>query len=54
MHPNFERADHLSAEVIGAAVEVQLLDTPLGLLMNFHNLRLTDGVSRLLVPGANQ
>ena len=133
MHPNFERADHLSGEVIGAAVEVhrrfgpgllesvyekclmrelelrslsavkqqhvrieykgfvfeeslkfdvlvegcllvelkavreiapihkaqlisymKLLDVPLGLLINFHNVRLTDGVSRLLLPESNR
>ena len=133
MHPNFERADQFSGEVIGAAVEVhrtlgpgllesvyekclmrelelrslsavkqqhvrieykgfvfeeslkfdvlvegcllvelkavreiapihkaqlisymKLLDIPLGLLINFHNVRLTDGVSRLILPGANR
>lgn len=133
MHPNFERADQFSGEVIGAAVEVhrtlgpgllesvyekclmrelelrslsavkqqhvrieykgfvfeespkfdvlvegcllvelkavreiapihkaqlisymKLLDIPLGLLINFNNVRLTDGVSRLLLPGANR
>jgi len=133
MHPDFERADQLSGEVIGAAVEVhrtlgpgllesiyekclmrelelrslsavkqqhvrieykgfvfeetlkfdvlvegcllvelkavreiapihkaqllsymKLLNIPLGLLINFHNVRLTDGVSRLIVPGANR
>ena len=133
MHPKFERADHFSGEIIGAAVEVhrrlgpgllesvyekclmrelelrslsavkqqhvrieykgfvfeetlkfdvmvedcllvelkavrevapihkaqllsymKLLDIPLGLLINFHNVRLTDGVSRLLLPGANR
>ena len=127
MHPKFERADHLSREVIGAAIEVhrtlgpgllesiyekclmrelelrslsavkqqhvrieykglvfeeslkfdvlveacllvelkavnqiapihkaqlisymKLLDIPLGLLVNFHDVRLADGVSRLL------
>ena len=33
---------------------MKLLDIPLGLLINFHNVRLTKGVSRLLLPGANQ
>ena len=33
---------------------MKLLDIPLGLLINFHNVRLTDGVSRLLLPGANR
>ncbi len=33
---------------------MKLLNIPLGLLINFHNVRLTDGVSRLIVPGANR
>jgi GxxExxY protein len=32
---------------------MRLLDIPLGLIMNFHKIRLTDGVSRLILPGAN-
>lgn len=32
---------------------MKLLDIPLGLLVNFHTARLTDGVSRLMLPGAN-
>ena len=30
----------------------KLLDIPLGLVINFHVEKLTDGVSRLLLPGA--
>jgi len=33
---------------------MKLLDVPLGLLMNFHEMRLTDGISRLILPGANR
>lgn len=33
---------------------MKLLDVPLGLLLNFHELKLVDGVSRLVLPGANQ
>ena len=33
---------------------LKLLDIPLGLLINFHESRLVDGVSRLFLPGANQ
>ena len=133
MHPKFERADHFSGEVIGAAVEVhrtlgpgllesvyekclmrelelrslsagkqqhvrieykglvfeenlkfdvlveacllvelkavreiapihkaqlisymKLMDIPLGLLINFNEVRLVDGISRLLLPGSNR
>jgi GxxExxY protein len=33
---------------------MKLLDVPLGLLFNFHEVKLVDGVSRLTLPGANQ
>lgn len=33
---------------------MKLLDIPLGLIINFHELKLTDGVSRLILPGANK
>ena len=33
---------------------MKLLDVPLGLLINFHELKLTDGVARLILPGANR
>ena len=32
---------------------MKLLDVPLGLLINFNVVRLADGVSRLILPGAN-
>jgi GxxExxY protein len=32
---------------------MKLLDTPLGLILNFHDIRLADGISRMLLPGAN-
>jgi GxxExxY protein len=32
---------------------MKLLDIPLGLIINFNELKLTDGVSRLIIPGAN-
>jgi GxxExxY protein len=32
---------------------MKLLDVPLGLIINFHDIKLTDGVSRLILPGAN-
>jgi GxxExxY protein len=33
---------------------MKLLDVPLGLLVNFHEVKLTDGVCRLILPGANR
>ena len=32
---------------------MKLLDVPLGLLINFHAEKVTGGVSRLMLPGAN-
>jgi GxxExxY protein len=31
---------------------MKLLNVPLGLVINFHELKLTNGVSRLILPGA--
>jgi GxxExxY protein len=33
---------------------MKLLDVPLGLLINFNVNKLTDGVSRLILPGADK
>jgi len=33
---------------------MKLLDIPLGLILNFHESKLTDGVVRLILPGANR
>ena len=33
---------------------MKLLNIPLGLLINFHELKVTDGISRLILPGANK
>lgn len=32
---------------------MKLLNVPLGLVANFHELKLVDGISRLILPGAN-
>lgn len=32
---------------------MKLLDVPLGLIINFHQIKLVDGLSRLILPGAN-
>jgi GxxExxY protein len=32
---------------------MRLLNLPIGLLINFHELKLTTGVQRLILPGAN-
>lgn len=50
MHPDFERADKLSHTVIGAAMEVHsIMGT--GLIFNFHEEHLRNGIVRLLLPG---
>ena len=33
---------------------MKLLDVPVGLIINFNSEKLTDGVSRLILPGANR
>ena len=33
---------------------MKLLNVPLGLLVKFHETKLTDGVHRLILPGANK
>ena len=33
---------------------VKLLDVPVGLIINFHEVKLADGIVRLILPGANQ
>lgn len=33
---------------------MKLLNVPLGLLINFHEIKLTEGVHRLILPGANR
>jgi GxxExxY protein len=33
---------------------MKLLDVPLGLIINFHESKATDGISRLILPGANR
>jgi len=33
---------------------MKLLDIPIGLLINFHEMKLTDGVHRLILPGAGR
>jgi hypothetical protein len=33
---------------------MKLLDIPLGLLINFHEMKPSDGVVRMILPGANR
>ena len=33
---------------------MKLLDVPLGLIINFHELKLANGLTRMILPGANQ
>jgi GxxExxY protein len=32
---------------------MKLLDVPVGLIINFHELKLADGIARMILPGAN-
>ena len=64
MHPLYAKADTMSGEII--SVErvlpihkaqlfsyMKLLDIPIGLLINFHEVVLKNGITRLILPGAN-
>ena len=33
---------------------MKLLDMPVGLIINFHEMKLVDGVTRMILPGANR
>ena len=33
---------------------MKLLNIPIGLLINFHEQKVTDGIRRLILPGANR
>jgi GxxExxY protein len=33
---------------------MKLLDIPLGLIINFHEMKLSEGVVRMILPGANK
>jgi GxxExxY protein len=33
---------------------MKMLDVPLGLVINFHEMKLVDGISRLILTGANK
>ena len=33
---------------------MKLLDIPIGLIINFHELKLVDGITRMILPGANR
>jgi GxxExxY protein len=33
---------------------MKLLNIPLGLIINFHEIKLVDGVARMILPGANR
>jgi GxxExxY protein len=33
---------------------MKLLNVPVGLLINFHEMKVTDGIHRLVLPGANR
>ena len=33
---------------------MKLLDVPIGLLLNFHELRMKDGIFRMILPNANR
>jgi GxxExxY protein len=57
MHPLFSQASGIEAVIpihkAQLLSSMKLLDIPLGLIINFNSPKLTDGISRLILPGAN-
>ena len=53
VHPLFKKADELSRQAVGAAPGVHRPKGP-GLIFNFHELKLTDGIVRMILPGAGR
>jgi hypothetical protein len=59
VHPLFTQAEVKTVEAVLPIHKAQLLsymkplDIPLGLIINFNSPKLTDGISRLILPGAN-
>lgn len=37
-----------------AITYMKLLDAPVGLIFNYHEAKLTDGLKRLIIPGSNR
>ena len=56
MHPTFQKGMDLTKVLINAAIEVHRDKgpVPVGLLLNFNEVKLVDGVHRLILPGANR
>jgi len=59
MHPLFQKADELSRQAIGAAIEVYR-EMGAGLIESIYEncmmreLKLTDGIVRMILLGANR
>ena len=53
MRPLFQVQEILPIHKAQRLSYMKLLDVPLGLLINFHEAKLVNGVSRLILPGAN-
>jgi len=59
MHPLFPKASALTKTIRFCLSTrrnlsyMKLLNVPIGLLINFHEMKVTEGVSRLILPGAN-
>ena len=54
MHPLFTKADRLSGEVIGDATLVHRIMGPGLESSNFHEVKLVDGISTLMLIGAKE
>ncbi|HET7624005.1 MAG TPA: hypothetical protein VFM25_01980 [Verrucomicrobiae bacterium] len=50
MHPLFSKSSSLTEKIIGAAIE----NIPIGLFINFHEIKFVNGIHRLILPGASK
>lgn len=52
--PTLDRIAKMGIHKAQLLSDMKLLDIPVGLLINFHEMKLTDGVHRMILPGANR
>ena len=54
MHPDYERANVMPIHKAKLMSYMKLMDAPIGLIINFHELILKEGIKRMILKGADQ
>ncbi len=52
MHPKFEKV--LPIHKAQLLSYMKIMDAPIGLIINFNELKVTDGIHRLILQGADK